>query len=413
MISNNDISNIESQTGSSVIGVMEVQAPVYVINLQYLSKDKDPFYPVDRVIVQILDKNPLANWAYIAWLLGFEKEIVDSRLRYYLIPEGFLQYFSNGMLKVTESGQKKYMNEKGDRPDVEITGSIMVDGTTLELLPKNFYDGNYPLRYFKSGKTTIPHKPLLGLDDYSLLRAVKNIETRIANTHFSYGLEENPRNLQAIGIDDRYIDLDAIIMADSAGNINKRLYFRGEFYDFPSMKDITSKLYFFVDGEGNFCQNHGVTSLDNADKLILAVSPDVIDEIIIKRYKIKDRIAFSLCERIRKDAQYPMVIHVSKDLLKCAGDRRLLLADARKGGLDLFANGGGSMKVKVESDNFVSSLIKLDYILSEWKDNHDSMSIDVINKNANIASKDWRSNLCLIGRYEDLEEIDRKMYFRF
>lgn len=71
------------------------------------------------------------------------------------------------------------------------------------------------------------------------------------------------------------------------------------------------------------------------------------------------------------------------------------------------------MKVKVESDNFVSSLIKLDYILSEWKDNHDSMSIDVINKNANIASKDWRSNLCLIGRYEDLEEIDRKMYFRF
>ena len=59
MISNNDISNIESQTGSSVIGVMEVQVPVYVINLQYLSKDKDPFYPVDRVVVQILDKNPL------------------------------------------------------------------------------------------------------------------------------------------------------------------------------------------------------------------------------------------------------------------------------------------------------------------------------------------------------------------
>ena len=109
MINNKELLDFMRNQGLTLIGYMPAQSPIYVLNIKYLSKDKDPFYPIDRSILSIINETPNASLSYIAWLIGFEKEVVESRINFYLIKDGFLCRM-NGIYLVTESGCKKYLN---------------------------------------------------------------------------------------------------------------------------------------------------------------------------------------------------------------------------------------------------------------------------------------------------------------
>ena len=61
-----------------IAGIIPASCPVYILNFKYKSKDKDPFYPIDKVILGAIKDNPDVDLSYLAWLVGFEREIVDS-----------------------------------------------------------------------------------------------------------------------------------------------------------------------------------------------------------------------------------------------------------------------------------------------------------------------------------------------
>ena len=131
-----------------IAGIIPASCPVYILNFKYKSKDKDPFYPIDKVILGAIKDNPDVDLSYLAWLVGFEREIVDSRIDHYLRNEGFLMYTFDGKYKVTDSGERKYLSLDKERPDVEVTGSVMVDGTNLHVWDQMFYENDYFIRFF-------------------------------------------------------------------------------------------------------------------------------------------------------------------------------------------------------------------------------------------------------------------------
>lgn len=397
-------------------GFIPAKCPVYVLNLSYMSKDKDPFYPIDRTIIEILDRNPMGSIAYIAWLVGFEKEIVESRITYHLIADGFLAYNNNGAYVVTDAGARKYMTQNGERPDVQVTGSIMVDGTTLKVLPQRFYNEDNSLRYYKSGKTSIPHIPLMGKDDPLLLKAIKTIERTIKASHFYYGLEENAHDLEVLSYDERIIE-DAVIvfLSDSKGNISKRLYFYGQGTILDALKSVVERYYFYFDKDGNLHNNAGISREDVHD-VILKTSDDSMAQTFINRYDLRkgaSKIEAMKSYIIHVSGKY--ILHISKTLLDYSPKKRLMLADACKGHIcmtPMFQESGVYI-ITNEPDKEILFLINFEEELIKWKEEHGQIDIAFINKMLENRKFNWRKVLCTIGRYDELENVDRKQFFKF
>ncbi|MBO5631932.1 MAG: hypothetical protein J5965_22950, partial [Aeriscardovia sp.] len=53
-----ELKGYAEENGLNLEGFIPARCPIYVLNLSYFSKDNDPFYPIDRAIINILDRNP-------------------------------------------------------------------------------------------------------------------------------------------------------------------------------------------------------------------------------------------------------------------------------------------------------------------------------------------------------------------
>ena len=412
-----ELKGYAEEKGFNLEGFIPARCPIYVLNLSYFSKDKDPFYPIDRAIVNILHSNPNTRGIpYIAWLLGFEKEIVESRINYHLIPEGFIMYGGHGEFVTTDAGTRKYLNQSGERPDVQVTGSVMVDGTTLELLPQSFYNVNNVLRYYRHGKTAIPHVPIMGTNDPVLLNAVKRIEKLIKITHFSYGLEENAHNLEVLSYDERVIE-DAVIvfLSNEQGKLFKHLYFYGKETELAALKDVVGRYYFYIDEKGVLHNNGGIAREDSKE-VILHNSKDNLPLTIINRYELHK--SFGKTEFLgnyinNKGCHF--YLRLDKRLLTSSKIKRQVLADARQGHIAIRPAypENGVFIVTTEPDKQILFLIDFEDKLKVWKDEYGEVNIDFIREMTKDKSFNWRKILCEIDRFDDLENIDRKQFFKF
>lgn len=408
MIYNKELLDVMGNLGLTLIGYMPAQSPIYVLNIKYLSKDKDPFYPIDRSILSIINETPNASLSFIAWLIGFEKEVVESRINFHLIKDGYLKRI-NGVYLVTDSGFKKYFNNSGERPDVEVTGSIMVDGTTLELLPPIFYEANNSIRFFRNGKINIPHYPIIGLEDKFVTKAIKYIERKIYKNEDKYGLEESAHDFKLIGVDERYIeDIYILIAAENGRSITKRLYFNGHFTMLPSLSEAMKKYFFSFDAKGVLHHNYGVTTLESPANIACYVKEEYVITYLANRYKVK---SIETEKILNADLPpYPLAITITKELLMNSPVKEKVMADAKKGMLEVQAKEGGYLFIPVKTKPIIKRFLKFEEKLNIWKEEHDTLDMEFIES---IDSPiDWRKTFCLIGHYNDLEAIDINSYFK-
>lgn len=412
-----EINGYAREKGLHLEGYIPARCPIYVLNLSYFSKDNDPFYPIDRAIINILERNPhTTGIPYIAWLLGFEKEIVESRINYHLIANGFLMYGGYGEYIVTDAGVRKYMTKNGERPDVQVTGSVMVDGTTLSLLPQIFYNSNNVLRYFRQGRTAIPHVPLMGNDDPVLVRAVKKMETLIRTSRFPYGLEEHAHNLEILSYDERVLE-DAIIvfLSNDQGKISKQLYFNGNETNLDALKGVVERYYFYFDERGNLHNNGGVANND-VSSVVLNSSIDNFAVAIISRYEMRgDMKKVDVVKSYIKIIGGRYYLQLTKQHLNYSNKKRQVLADARLGYIAMRPGyqENGVLIVSTEVDKQIKFLIDFEEKLKAWKDEYGQVDMDFIYDITKDKTFNWRKVLCEIDRFDDLERIDRMQFFKF
>lgn len=412
-----ELKEYADEKGLHLEGFIPARCPIYVLNLSYLSKDNDPFYPIDRAIINILDRNPnTIGISYISWLLGFEKEIVESRINYHLISEGFLMYGGRGEYVITDAGIRKYMNKSGERPDVQVTGSVMVDGTTLGLLPQRFYNANNVLRYYRQGKTAIPHIPIMGNDDPVLVKAVKRIEKLIKTTHFPYGLEEQAHNLEILSYDERVIE-DAVIvfLSNEQGKLSKILYFYGKETNLAALTSVVSRYYFYIDESGELHNNGGIARED-AKEVILHNPNENFAQAIVNRYRLHKSLSKNeITSNYIHNRGSHFSLQLDKRILTCSSRKRQVLADARQRYITMRPGyqESGVFIISTEPDKQIMFLIDFEEQLKTWKDEYGQVNMDFIREVTKDKTFNWRKVLCEIDRFDDLECIDRKQFFKF
>ena len=396
-----------------IAGIIPASCPVYILNFKYKSKDKDPFYPIDKVILGAIKDNPDVDLSYLAWLVGFEREIVDSRIDHYLRNEGFLLYTFDGKYKVTDSGERKYLSLDKERPDVEVTGSVMVDGTNLHVWDQMFYENDYFIRFFQ-GKTNVPHYPIIGLDDPVLQKAVKQLESSMKNQHFSYGLEDDAHSLELIGYDEKYIkDVGVVIWTDGVSKVTKKSYYNDKEVSIQALTPILDNYYFYFDEEGILHQNGGTTTNDNPSTIAVNSSNMNMAVYFANLYKI-DNIKL-LASNLSNEYCVPR-LRVNKNLLKASNNKRLLLADSANRYVKVNAREGGTLIVPIEPGYKVLQYLEFMTDLQKQKDDVSEINktfVDTEMKKYKWQWSDLREAFIITGSFDELENVDRMLYFKY
>jgi hypothetical protein len=91
------------------------------------------------------------------------------------------------------------------------------------------------------------------------------------------------------------------------------------------------------------------------------------------------------------------------------------LADARQGYIAIRPAypENGVFIISTEPDKQISFLIDFEDKLKAWKDEYGQVNIDFIREMTKDKTFNWRKILCEIDRFDDLESIDRKQFFKF
>lgn len=412
MADRNNLYEILQEKKRVLIGSLPIRLPVYILQLQYMSKDNDPFFNLDKAILRYIQIQPNTNIGCLANLLGMNPDFIRFRI-------GFLQPImirteENGSYKVTEDAERKYFNENGARPDVSISADLMVDGRTLSLLPTIFYDRSNRV-WLYDGKTNIPHKALLTKDAPILRSTISKLNSLPADSLTNYNLEKLGHDFQLINLEPKYIIGAQITFSyDSAGKVCKELLFADTLIEVEALGSDIQNYLFMINENGEVISNGGFSSRDDASEFVVDFNFKYLDLCFQRRY--------GATEIIREDYEYdgkgfPIIgvvikVNVSINLYERVTNKRALLADAEKGILELPVKGGGFMLVKVEICEDMRELIDTERAIESWKKEH-NWGIDYSFIETYLPPEcDWRLLFIRLKRFDELEEIDRVRYFK-
>lgn len=412
MADRNNLYEILQEKKRVLIGSLPIKIPVYILHLQYMSKDNDPFFNLDKAILRYIRIQPKTNIGCLANLLGMNTDFIRFRI-------GFLQPImikaeENGSYSITESAERKYFNENGVRPDVSVSADLMVDGRTLSLLPMVFYD-RFNRVFLYDGKTNIPHKALLTKDAQPLKSIISKLNSLPANSLIDYNLEKLGRDFKLINFEPKYIIGAQITFSyDSSGKIYKELVFADTIVEVDALGSDIQNYLFMVNESGEIISNGGFSSRDDTSDLVANFNFKYLNRYFQNRYGV--------AEFLREDYEYDargfpsigvvLKVNISAVLYERATNKRALLADAEKGVLELPVKGGGFILVKVEMKEDIRVLVDTERAIELWKKDH-NWEIDYSFIETCLPTEcNWRLLLIRLKRFDELEEINRRRYFK-
>ena len=397
--------------GRTIHGAVKIQYPVYNLHLKMLTKDVDPYYPIDRAIVKYATLQPDMNHVYLSALIGLDETFVRWRLS--LLSEGRFLLYNGTDYIVTEDGKRKYLSKEPMQPDRTIYGNLVVDGITLSLLDLSFYQNKAWLSDKKSD--VLPHKALLGADDPSLQKTIKQIEKMSPEDKTEYCLEAASHNYEVIDFESQ--TLDDVYVVFSSGLDSKKcrrdILFKNKVLNINKLNEVAQKFYFYL-YEGKFYNSQGFHPHDGNP--FFNFSADQITSYIKERYGAKEvlPIDFKYCEKTDSKNPFPLTIRVTKGLLDRVKHRKKLIIDAINGSIRQTLRVGAINNVEigffnVNVENLVPEFTSLYAKMAKW----DGRLSRTFVENELNDHPDWRSILVYLTCFEELEEIDIDQFIKY
>lgn len=140
-----EIINFVKAREGKFIGFFPVSFPVYVVHIAYDSVDTDPFFPIYKALLKYTEMDPKhSQLPYFSRLIGFDLDML-TRCIYDLKEDGMIRWHID-QYRVSDDARRKYFIS-GNRPMVRVTGSFLVDGKSLELLPEVVYNNKRTLSF--------------------------------------------------------------------------------------------------------------------------------------------------------------------------------------------------------------------------------------------------------------------------
>lgn len=421
---------IAKESGGTLIGFHSIPLPVYQVLLDYDTIDDNPFFPIQKAILQYVDK--LANiekeegaqWSfdYLAAVLGLDVSLVNKF--YEELKEEHLIYRNpeNQLLTIMPFTRKEYLAE-GSKPHKRLTGSILVDGKSFELFSEEIYDAILNSNEVWASEHTnniTPHLPI-DLSQKDTLPEALNLISGL-NSHQkmlkSIGLEHSEgSNFEIKGLVKKFLyGVYLVYIQTKDGSLRKIPYVGHIPMKSASLSNV-SNYRFSLKTERNqkseknviVTANLGYNSNEDSKHRSVEGSEELWVTLIGDILGVPEEYAKSA---IKTDLFGNKCILVNKDLLIHSDNPSKILDDALKptprvcialGGKGF--NEKGILLIRIEFDDDLCPYLEIKKAINNTSDIQQLKELLY-----QVAPKDWRQRLVEIAQYSKLEEIDCSQY---
>lgn len=395
-----EILDYVKERNGKLIGYFKVPFPVYVVHVAYDSVDSNPLFPLDRAILQYVKLCPkMDKTTYFSNLIGFETQLIKKRIS--VLREEALIILDEGTYSITDHAERKYLMPN-NRPTVRITGSFIVDGKTLDLLPPFVYTSARSLSY--RDLTTSAHLPV----DLEMNRApAESIKAHLKTMSVleMLNLESSGNNFEVQELDKRFLNgAYAVIYSNHDNRIRKEIVYNGEKLECAATGEATTYTIELrqTDKQSNtwsFEPNLGynVSDMEKISNRAVNAPLENLACILDDRYKTKE---YPYQARMDEVTGIPCVC-LNEKLLQCADAPMEIVEDAARGYIDLPTGSSGVVRLPV--DNKIENFIEFVNIIKESTNSaHASLAMQQLS----TCLSNWRYWMVKFKMYDELEKID-------
>lgn len=397
------IQYVNSQNGS-FIGYFQVPFPVYVVHISYDSVDKDPFFPLEKAILRYVKSCPkMDKTPYFANLIGFDEELIIQCTKS-LKEKGMIRIMESGQYEITNDAERKYLTPNS-RPTVKVTGTFIVDGKSLNILPKFIYQGEPRLTDWEVNVSA--HLPI----DLSMNKAPgKKVIQYLQNSRTleMLGLETTGSNFEVLEFRKKFLKgAYAVFYLDKQKQYHKDIVYGGHLLECDATGSATTytielKTIKKDSDNWNFIPNYGYNVSDIKGMYSVAIFAQLEGwtKILSERYKIKDYF-FKI--ETEEDTKLP-IIHIDNMLVLKSPKALNVIADAQSGYIDFPLKSQEGI-VRIKTSHKIQTYIDFKETLTNWDKNPNLNGKEIANK-LNRLDANWRQLMVKFELFEYLEKID-------
>lgn len=403
-----DIIQYVNKENGYFIGYMAIPFPIYVVHITYDSVDYNPFFPLYKALLKYVNTidEQLEHLAYYARILGFNKELLESCIKT-LEEEGMIIY-NEDKYEITKDAENKYLKVNG-RPTVRISGSFIIDGKNLNLLPQIIYENPQVLN--NRDENAAAHVPI----DLALNIGAADMIIKLLNKPKNKKLlhiEEGGDHFEVLDFDKKYLlGAYAVIYLDSNKKYKKEILYCNEPISCEALGDISTYTLEMREDKNKknwqFYSNLGynISNKEEMKNMALYTNNTGWAYLLSKRYQINNAISYRI--GTEEDTKLPFII-LEEDLVENSERPLQIITDARAGFIDfdVYPSGIVRISVKNELNNYVKFMDELDRILNE--NNIKKETIDELS----IKYNNWREIMIKFRLYNELEKIDSDCFIK-
>ena len=403
MNKNQIIAYAESQ-GGKFIGYYPISFPVYVVHVSYDSVDTDPFYPIRRALLKNTDEVDvrLENIAYFSRLTGFDYELL-RRVVFDLKEEGMIMMDGTGRYMVSNDARRKYLID-GNRPTVKVTGSFLVDGKSLELLPEIIYSTPAAIAYYEKSNVAV-HLPVDLAMSQAPAESIEQLLTK-GDARELLKLESSGNNFEVLNLDKKFLKGAYVVFyTDRENNCRKDTVYMGVPISCNALGSVAGysiDLAEKVKGAWEFRANTGynIANPQDMDKVSVIAQNDGWNALLSSRYSLGEATPITV-ETDKNDKR--SIIVLSEDMLNNSLNPIFVINDALQGYIDFPVKPNGCVRIEIRNkiQQYADFVIKV----RTWQ-NQTEISGRKFAESLSKEYPEWRRWLVKLRMFDALERID-------
>lgn len=393
-----DIRNEIQSQGRFLLGMANIDYPVYLLHLDYKKPNDDPMFFIDQAICDFIRKQPKTNFASLSRIIGMDEKLVLYRFEK-LKSDAYVVTSKDGNY-ITPNGIDYFFNDEIKIPYIDVSMDFLIDGTNLSLLPTEIYE----FSRFSSKDTVLVHKIINNATDVSpLLRKIEGMtDTNKAKYNFEAGSKElRNDSLPSKGT----ITVTVVFSQDKRKNVYKEIYYEGNKISLPGLANILPKSTF-----GDYAMfSYGYGNGTNSENIAI--------------YPTEKNCNFMINSCLGVDANYQGVnrminegllcVLITPDIINKCNEPIVLKKFYANGYCDFSSkneNSFISFKVMVK-DGAIIDLFKFDDKIEDARKTGNFENVIEYCQRIGIVKS--RKNLLKMKRYDVLEQLDNTLYINF
>lgn len=385
-----------------VIGAIYIDYPVYLVHLEYKKKNDDPMFFIDWAIVHCMKNQPKLDIMSVSKIIGMDFRLIQYRIKI-LKEDGIIIEGANGF-KITRTGETYFFNEEEEVPYVNASSDFLIDGRSLTIMPKVFYDDKGYVTFDEN--SIYPRTIIKGIEDSSIKSLLKKIEKMPNENKRSIGLPAESKDFFCTDTPSQgLLKMYLVFSCDHENNCYKDIVYSNQVVSLPAINEIKDKTYFNDSLEFNFGYDN-----NDAEKLrnqVFSFSSKGIKEFLSHIFFWND-VNDKWYKYGSHSSTRPLSVSLDIDNFKMSWNCRRLIK-CLENGYNQYDEDNFFIRVTVEtSDKSLLRLIELDkkIDISKQKDNLNNID-SIFNE---YGESYVRKGLIILDRLDCLEDIDNLKY---